>query len=212
MAGGVSLGDVLPVGWRWTSLGKVCEQDKQSVKATDPDYAGLPYLGLEHVESQTGRLLVDRDEALQGETKSNNFRFSASHVLYGKLRPYLNKVALPHFAGRCSTEIVPLRPAADVERRWLAWLLRHEETVRYAMRGKTGSRMPRASMDGLMELPVAVPPPRQQREIVMRLEGRLQSVERARCSAEAMLSALEAMPAALLRDTFRIPERERERE
>ena len=103
------------------SLGKVCEQDKQSVKATDPDYAGLPYLGLEHVESQTGRLLVDRDQAIQGETKSNNFRFSASHVLYGKLRPYLNKVALPHFAGRCSTEIVPLRPAADVERRWLAW-------------------------------------------------------------------------------------------
>ena len=51
------------------------------------------------------------------------------------------------------------------------------------MRGKTGSRMPRASMDGLMELPVAVPPPPQQREIVMRLEGRLQSVERARCSS-----------------------------
>ena len=161
----------------------------------------MPYLGLEHVESGTGRILIEADGGLASATKSNNFRFKSNHVLYGKLRPYLNKVALPEFAGRCTTEIIPLQPVG-VNRQWLAWLLRRQDTVDYAMKGKTGSRMPRASMRDLMEMPVLLPPLDEQLRIVGQLEAQLDAAKRAQQAAQAQLDALEALPAALLREIF----------
>ena len=192
----------LPEGWRWAALGEVCVEDRQAITGDDPDYREMPYLGLEHIEPETGRILVSEDEARFSASISNNFRFTSRHVLYGKLRPYLNKVALPEFDGRCTTEIIPLRPI-EADREWLAWFLRREETVEYAMRGKTGSRMPRAPMRDLMRLPLALPPIEEQRRVVADLEARTEAAERARRAAEAQLAAMLAMPAALLREAFR---------
>ena len=191
----------LPEGWRWAKLGEICTEDRSGIDNGDPEYATMPYLGLEHIESVTGRILVTEAEARLTDSKSNNFRFSPEHVLYGKLRPYLNKVALPEFAGRCTTEIIPLKPLA-VDRRWLAWFLRREEVVDYAMRGKTGSRMPRTSMRDFMKLPVVVSPLDEQVRVISQLEDQLGNAERARAAAQAQLAAIDAMPAALLREIF----------
>ena len=191
----------LPQGWEWVKLRDVCREDRSGVTREDPEYASMPYLGLEHLEAETGRIMITDDEARFSGTTSNNFRFTPSHVLYGKLRPYLNKVALPEFSGRCSTEIVPLNPTA-ADRRWLAWFLRRPETVEFAMLRKTGSRMPRAPMRDLLDLPVALPPIAEQLRIVDYLDTRLTAAKRARQVAEAQLRALEALPIALLRQIF----------
>ena len=161
----------------------------------------MPYLGLEHIESGSGNILVGEEEARYSESISNNFRFTNQHVLYGKLRPYLNKVALPEFEGRCTTEIIPLLPT-ETDRKWLAWFLRREKTVEYAMRGRTGSRMPRANMPDLMRLPIPLPPLDEQRRIVAGLEAGMAAAERARRAAEAQLAAAEALPSAILRRAF----------
>ena len=191
----------LPGGWRWATLGEVCVEDRVGISGDDPEYSGLPYLGLEHIEPDTGRVMVSEDEARLSTSKSNNFRFTRQHVLYGKLRPYLNKVALPDFEGRCSTEIIPLFPVA-ADREWLAWWLRREETVEYAMGGKTGSRMPRAAMRDLLQLSLALPPLAEQRRIVADLERQMAAAGHARRATEAQLAAAEAMSAALVRDVL----------
>ena len=91
--------------------------------------------------------------------------------MYGKQRPYLNKVVLPDFLGRCTTELFPLLPLKGVERTYLAWLLRCEDTVDEAMRGKTGPRMPRTDMRTFMKMVIPLPPLSEQRRIVDILEG-----------------------------------------
>ena len=191
----------LPDGWELTRLGDICVEERVGISSSAPGYSQAPYLGLEHIESNTGRILISEDEARHSPAKSNNFQFTADHVLYGKLRPYLNKVALPHFAGRCTTEIIPLRPTR-ADREWLAWFLRLDSTVEYAMKDKTGSRMPRASMKDLMKIEVALPPVEEQRRRVQRLNGHLTSINEARTAIDAQIAALEAMPAALLRKFF----------
>ena len=187
----------LPDGWCWATLGEVCVEDRVGISGDDPEYSGLPYLGLEHIEPDTGRVMVSEDEARLSTSKSNNFRFTRQHVLYGKLRPYLNKVALPDFEGRCSTEIIPLFPVA-ADREWLAWWLRREETVEYAMGGKTGSRMPRAAMRDLLQLSLALPPIEEQR----RIAGLMNTAERARAAAAAQVAAAEGLMTTLLRQSF----------
>lgn len=196
----MSAGD-LPKGWRVAKLGDICLEDRVAISSDDPAYAKMPYIGLEHIEPQTGRVLVSEREAQNPSSKSNNFRFNSEHVLYGKLRPYLNKVALPEFRGRCTTEIIPLKPVS-VDRHWLAWLLRREEVVSHAMHGKTGSRMPRASMCDLLTLEVEVPPLSEQRRVVVYLQRMAAAAQRATAAVEAQLAAINVLTAAALRQAF----------
>ena len=146
-------------------LGELCEMDRQGLRADDPAVAGLPYVGVEHVGSGTGVIDFDTDSRV-GAQKSTTFRFDQRHVLYAKLRPYLNKVAVPDFEGRCSTELVPLLPRDGIDRSFLGYLLRRSRTVDFVMASVTGSRMPRTDMKTLLTMPVPFPPVDEQRRIV----------------------------------------------
>ena len=167
-------------------LRELCDMDRRGLRPDDPDAARLPLLGVENVGSGMGALNLDTDSRV-GDGKSTSFRFDDRHVLYAKLRPYLNKVATPEFAGRCSTELVPLLPRRGVDRDFLAYLLRRRETVAFVMSSVTGSRMPRADMNALMSMRVPHPPLEEQRRVVdilnraARIEAlRAQAAERLR--------------------------------
>lgn len=146
-------------------LGELCDLDRRGLRPDDPDAARLPLLGVENVDSGTGALNLNTGSRV-GVGKSTSFRFDERHVLYAKLRPYLNKVATPAFTGRCSTELVPLLPRPAVDRHFLAYVLRRKETVSFVMSSVTGSRMPRTDMKALMSMPVPLPPLDEQRRIV----------------------------------------------
>jgi len=86
-------------GWQIKTLGDVFAFDKvQGV------HRGLPYVGLEHIESHTARFIGSSEAQ---HVKSSTFRFSVEHVLYGRLRPYLKKalaaasLSKQHFRCRC---------------------------------------------------------------------------------------------------------------
>ena len=184
----------LPRGWKWAELGDVCAQDRVTIPGDDLIGKTLPYIGGENIESNSGRMLFGSSSATDQQQIgiSNTFKFDSRHVLYSKLRPYLNKVALPDFSGRCSTELIPLLPT-DVDRIYLAWLLRLPETADYAMQWSTGSRMPRTDMTAFMRLPIPLPPLAEQKRIVSILNEQLAAVERARKAAEERLEAAQAL-------------------
>jgi len=192
----------LPAGWRWVKLGEVCKQDRQIVEPNTAEADSLTYYSLEHIESETGRILKASIELIAEAGKSTTFRFDERHVLYGKLRPYLNKVVLPDSLGRCTTEMIPLLCSNDIDRVFLAWVLRRHETVEFAMEGKTGSRMPRADIVNLLTLEIPLPPLAEQRRIAGGLREQMAAVEKARAAAEAELKMINALPAALLRRAF----------
>ena len=146
------------------NLGELCEIDRRSVRPGDSATDALPFVGVEHVGGWTGILDFSAGSRI-GNRKSTAFRFDERHVLYAKLRPYLNKVATPGFAGVCSTELVPLLPRDGVDRDFLAYLLRRGEAVDIAVASATGSRMPRADMKALMAMQVPFPAMERQREI-----------------------------------------------
>jgi len=143
-------------GWKVGPLADICTEDKQVVSESEGNE--LPYVGLEHVEGNTGRLLIDVESAKKIEVRGNSFLFDHRNVLYGKLRPYLNKVYLPSFLGRCTTELVPLLPNKSARREFIAMLLRTQFIVSHMMSTNKGSRMPRTDMSLLMSMRVYQPP------------------------------------------------------
>lgn len=192
----------LPAGWRIVRLGDLFRIDRAIVPPGSAEASRRPYLSLEHVESVTGRILRTPDATTGDEGRSAAFAFDSRHVLYGKLRPYLNKVALPTRVGRCTTELLPLLPNEGVDRTYLALLLRRRETVSAAMNCKTGTRMPRANVAELFTLPVALPPLADQRRIVGAVTSQLEIVTRARSAVLQQIDAAALLAVVYLRDVF----------
>ena len=183
------------MNWPTVPLGELCKMDRQGVRPDDPDASLLPFIGLENIEPDSGNINFNNDTRI-GNQKSTSFRFDKRHILYGKLRPYLNKVAAPTFTGKCSTELVPLLPQVGVDREFLGLLLRRQVTVEYVMSSVTGARMPRTDMRALLSLAVPFPPLEEQRRIVSIL-NRAAKIERLRNQAQERLR--EFIPALFIR-------------
>jgi restriction endonuclease S subunit len=104
---------------------RVGELITEQTKAIEPKLQPrkiFNYLGLENVESNTGDLV--KFHSRNGiEVKSRSKIFSQFDVLYGRLRPNLNKVYIAAGQGVdegiCSTEFYVLRPKSEHVRPYL---------------------------------------------------------------------------------------------
>ncbi len=166
----------MKAGWKTVKLGEVARYDKaQGI------HSGLPYVGLEHIESGTRRHIGPRDDA---EVQSSTFLFNPSHVLYGRLRPYLRKVLVPDFAGHCSTEIFPILPSSELDRSFLSYWLISESTTTAIDRLCNGARMPRANMEQALDLEIPLPPLAEQKRIVALLDEAFAGIDEAKAKAQ----------------------------
>jgi len=144
-------------GWEMTDFKEIASIDKKSIKA-ELISENSNYIGLEHLESGTGKIL-EISSAKKAGLKSNKYLFDDECVLYGKLRPYLNKVALPNFEGVCSTDIIPIRPKEDKSNRYfIKYLLSLDYYIKKSTEQSTGANLPRISPKALESFKVYAPP------------------------------------------------------
>jgi type I restriction enzyme S subunit len=141
---------------------------------------------------------------VRGHTiKSNKFGFTSSHVLLGKLRPYLNKVVVPTGSGICSTDILPLRPDQSViTREFLALALRSPDFIEFSRAKMEGTKMPRLRTPDLEGYQIPVPSPAEQRRIVGRIEALARRLEEARHSRQSAFAEAKQAYAAALASAF----------
>jgi type I restriction enzyme, S subunit len=175
-------------------LGDVCCFDREQ-----GIHSWLPYVGLEDVESGTGKFLGSKSPA---SVKSSTFRFSSEHVLYGRLRPYLNKVLLPDFEGHCSTEIFPIRPLPQLTREYLFYWLSMDSTAKAIDATSTGARMPRANMNAILDFGIPVPGLAAQQRIVAILDEAFEGIATAKANAEKNLQNASELFGAHLQVVF----------
>ena len=129
---------------------------------------GWTYVGLEDVESESGRYAPTKGESrLSDDSMVGVFR--AGDVLYGKLRPYLRKAIVTERDGVCSTEFLVLIAGRAVAT-WLhCWLLTPDVTQQIEA-GCDGAKMPRADWEHVGSIPMPLPPPAEQSAIAAALD------------------------------------------
>jgi type I restriction enzyme, S subunit len=132
---------VLPDQWAWAHLGDLVKYNGAlKVPAEQiPDDAWL--LDLEDIERDSSRLL-QRLTFAERRSKSTKARFVRGNVLYGKLRPYLNKVIVADADGFCTTEIVPLQLSSGLHPRFLLHALKRPDFLAYVNAKSYGSLRP----------------------------------------------------------------------
>lgn len=148
--------------WAAVTLGGVASIDRTVVDPAEVDPSTL-YIGLENVEK--GGKIVGVRTVGEAELSSIKFQFTDRHVLFGKLRPYLAKIARPSFDGVCSTDILPILPGPQLDRSYLAHFLRLPESIALATVRATGANLPRISPKDLASFEIQVPALEEQRRI-----------------------------------------------
>ena len=180
--GGVGGGGVtdseseLPSTWLSLKLGDVLAYGKTE-KAEPEEIAPETWvLELEDVEKDTTKVLQHLTFA-ERQSKSTKNKFNAGDVLYGKLRPYLNKVTFADRPGVCTTEIVPIKPNEAVHGRYLFHWLRHPAFLTYVTEVSHGVNMPRLGTDAGRDAPFVLAPKAEQKRIADKLDTVLTRVD-----------------------------------
>lgn len=157
------------MSWPMVKLGEVAPSKalKNPVVLDDDN---VWQLNLDMVESGSGRVL-NKIKAPLSEAGSSTHWFDSRHVLYSKLRPYLNKVVLPDEQGLATTELVPMLPNPEVlDRRYLVHYLRSKQFVSWISDQVAGAKMPRVSMKVFWEHEIPLPPLDEQKRIAAILD------------------------------------------
>jgi len=157
-------------GWATKPLGEVLELSRTRIEPADHAETSFNYVGLESMQGHSGRLLLYQPTR-GADIKSTKNVFQPGEILYGKLRPYLNKVHLASAGGICSTDIYVLRPIKEqMHPSFAANYLRSPKVLEMVSNAMAGANLPRIGQEALLSIPVPVPPLHEQARIVNLLD------------------------------------------
>lgn len=182
----------LPEGWIETRLADITEPTRDAVLPSPTD--DRPYLGLEHVEADTTRVIGTTPSS---GLRSAAVRFQPGDTLYGRLRPYLNKVCFPEFEGLASAEFIVFKPRPWLAPKFLLYFLNRGEFVSYASHVNEGDR-PRIKWNQIGDYPLYLPPLNEQRRIVAAIEEQFSRLDAAEASFLRVRRTLDVLRAAVL--------------
>ena len=157
--------------WPMVELG---DAFRKSGKSALPDSLNGPvtYIGLENISQDTGEIIGNIVTESPAEIKSLKNVFQQGDILYGKLRPNLNKVWLADREGICSTDIFVIQPLGDqVIPAFYANMLRSESFNERVMSQIKGAQLPRVGWSSFASINIPLPPLATQQEIVAEIEA-----------------------------------------
>jgi restriction endonuclease S subunit len=158
------------------------------------------FVGLEHIESNTGRRIGELKIRLE-ELTGRKARFYAGDIVYGYLRPYLNKVWLADFDGYCSVDQYVIQVnGAIADREFVSQFLRSETFLKRAPIDEVPGQLPRIRIEELLSVLFGCPPLGDQRKIAAELGRELANVEEARTSTGVRGAGIDDLRVRLLRE------------
>lgn len=185
--------------WPKQLLSELVAIDAPMVDPTLDKYKCLPHIGADKIERDTGRLLP-ANTAEEDRQISGKFLFDDNHVLYGKIRPYLRKVALPSFIGLCSADVYPIRPIEELlNREMLYQILLSTSFTRFTDKHSGRANIPKINREQLLSFECIVPPLAMQ----ARFKRIFDKLETQRKTLEQNLERVEGMFQSLQQRAFR---------
>ena len=178
---------LVPEGWDVVRLGDVAETRKETV---DPRNSKSKYVGLEHINP--GECSLKRF-GYSDDVRSAKSKFYLGDILYGKLRPYLDKCVLVDFEGICSTDIIVVKTNNNASNTFLSYFLHTDEFREYAAKTMTGVNHPRTSWRALSQFLIPLPPlPTQQKiaSILSTVDQKIEAEENKKKALDELFKSL----------------------
>lgn len=138
----------VPEGWEISKI-RYLVTTRSEKRITD---SSIPYIGLENIESQTGKFV---ETGIQVD-KSENIVVEIGDVLFGKLRPYLRKYWRATFPSTASSEFLVFQ-SSELDMNFLYYAIQSDSFIEEVNTSTYGSKMPRASWEYIKNMKIAFP-------------------------------------------------------
>ncbi len=181
----------VPKGWEVKFVKQLCERRNESFEPSQTNEI-LDYIGLEHIISDKYRI---SGSGKSSDTKSTKLKFYEGDLLYGKLRPYLNKIWIAQFAGVCSTDIIVLESQNFSD--WLYFNLQTVKFLNYTQSVTAGTQHPRARWKDICRFQVICPT---DENVKIEIENSLNSLEAVFDDKTNKIQKLERLKKALMQN------------
>lgn len=161
-------------------------------------YADYPHIGIDSIEKETGELKGYRTVKEDGVV-SGKYIFTPQHIIYSKIRPNLNKVALPDFEGLCSADAYPILPnPKNCNRIFLALAMRSDYFLDYILQFSARTNLPKVNRKEIAGFSMPLPPLSLQNDFATFVER----VDQQKQTVQQSLEKLELMKKTLMQEYF----------
>jgi len=184
-------------------VGKTFKYRNNLIHPTDGKTGIIRFIGLQHIESNTGKRIGE--DQLFGETLTGRkFIFSPGDIVYGYLRPYLNKVWIADCEGVCSVDQYVILPKGKIiDTKFLAYFMRSPAFLDKAIELTHNLLLPRLRTGLLNSIYIPVPPLEEQRRLVAYLDGLQEQVSALRAAQAKTGQELSALMPSILDKAFK---------
>ncbi len=184
--------NVLPI----VNLGELVFQI--SNKLMPNEAPNLPFIGMDCLNKNA---LKPHFTYTFKEFKSAGNWFDKNHILYGRLRPYLNKVYMAEYEGVASGEFIILETTNSIKPNYLKLILHQQDFVHWSNKQSSGDK-PRVKFDQIALYNIRVPSIQEQHQIVQEIETRLSVCDKVEQSITESLEKAKALRQSILKKAF----------
>ena len=181
----------MPVGWEVKKIGEISERITDVIDPTKTKEV-YDYIGLEHIVPDK---FIRCGKGLSNETVALKVKYEKGDLLYGKLRPNLNKVFISDISGVGSTEFIVLRNNEFTN--WIYLNFQLQRFLDYTKSMTAGTQHPRASWKDIKHYLVCIPQNEIERKII---EERIMSLEKYRFSQQKFVITHEYLKKSLMQN------------
>ena len=144
-------------GWPIVGFNECAEIDTNMIHDFE-GYEDYPHIGIDSIEKETGRLSGYRTVAEDGVI-SGKYLFTEKHIIYSKIRPNLNKVAMPDFVGVCSADAYPILVKDDIcVKEYLGYTMRSKYFLDYIVAFSNRTNLPKVNKKQVEGFALPLPP------------------------------------------------------
>ena len=143
-------------------------------------------IGLENIESRSGRFIYTGSEF-----EGNGIAFSNQDIIYGKLRPYLQKVWLATFDGNAGGDFFVFRMKSNSCPSFVKYLMLSDGYTKETDGSTIGAKMPRVSSDFILTMHYCLPPITEQAAIASYLDHKCATIDTSISNAQHQIELLQ---------------------
>ncbi|WP_080641296.1 restriction endonuclease subunit S [Streptococcus oralis] len=143
--------------WDYASFNEFAKFDTKMISDFS-NFIDLPHIGIDSIEKNTGKLIGYRTVG-EDQISSGKYLFTKKHIIYSKIRPNLNKVALPDFMGVCSADAYPILTVDEkMNRIFLAHVLRSDYFLNFILSFSSRTNLPKVNKSQISKFVCPLPP------------------------------------------------------
>ena len=183
--------------WDYASFNEFAKFDTKMISDFS-NFIDLPHIGIDSIEKNTGKLIGYRTVG-EDQISSGKYLFTKKHIIYSKIRPNLNKVALPDFMGVCSADAYPILTVDEkMNRIFLAHVLRSDYFLNFILSFSSRTNLPKVNKSQISKFVCPLPPLSLQNEFA----DFVAQVDKSQLAIQKSLEELETLKKSLMQEYF----------